>query len=239
MDADPSLDITDDLSAGCADPDVARLARALKRRMRGVERDGQRRHEATVREFDRVGRKLRKSMSSEAMTLKAAAGECNAAVRSMNDELVAIRSELQGVRNYASEQQEQLRKYEDGFSWRVVKDVGARIMRVIDGIDHTLSTSTETSGERDEALAVIRDELVFALDAQGIVAIVPELNAPFRGKEAQAKCVRTERAASPEQDGRIAEVLRCGYLLETADRQGKLVRPAEVVVFKMEDLSNE
>ena len=122
-------------------PEIVRFAKAMDRKLRRLDQDAQRRHEETLREFDRVAKKLRTSMVSEAIGLKSSAGKCATAVLNLHEELVSVKSQLQAVRDYAAEQQEQLRKYEDGFSWRVVKTLGIRIIHRIYDVDFTLLNS--------------------------------------------------------------------------------------------------
>jgi molecular chaperone GrpE (heat shock protein) len=182
-------------------------------------------------------KRLKKSMANEAMTMRTAVKECLNVSQDLRDALGSMKAELQGVRDFAMSQQEQLRKYEDGYAWMAVKALGMRLIRCVDQINGTIQSEGDGS-KIAEKLADVRDELVYALEAQGVESIVPELGVPFRGQEQQVKVVDIANTDNVALDGTIANVDRCGYWVEVADKQYRLIRPAEATVYKLGGESN-
>jgi molecular chaperone GrpE (heat shock protein) len=196
-----------------------------------------RRTDAMARQFDRVAKKLQRAMSEEAMTLRASAKDCASSVKAVQGALSEVRSEMQGVRDFAMTQQEQLRKYEDGYAWSSIKGLGMRLIRCIDDIDRMIALSGEGSGAIAK-LQAVRDELLYALEAQGVEAVTPEDGSPYRGQEQWVKIAGTEETNDPSLNETISNTTRCGYWVEVADNRRKVIRPAESTVYKMEVKSN-
>ncbi len=155
----------------------------------------------------------------------------------------SIDEQLDGIRKYAAEQHEQVERYQKGFEWTVISDLGKRIFRVMDGIERDMAQA-EKASDAKEALQDVRDELLFALESKGIERIRDEELTGKRSSDLRdvVRVRETKETTNPEQDGMIQSVIRPGYRL-VLDEQGagRIVRPVEVAVWKLKqgDAKNE
>ena len=151
----------------------------------------------------------------------------------LTKELTELTEEVSAIRQFASQQQDQMRKLQDGYDWMIIRRFCLRIIRSIDNIDDRVVRLQEQDAEASVYLEDIRDELVFALEASGIEQFGPDLQIPFRGLEKYAEAVR-ERIVTEDVDllGCIAEVARPGYQYLVNDDDVKIVRCAQVKLYE-------
>lgn len=150
----------------------------------------------------------------------------------LTKELTELTEEVSAIRQFASQQQDQMRKLQDGYDWSIIRRFCLRIIRSIDNIDDRVARLKEQGDEAADYLEDIRDELVFALEASGIEQFRPDLNIPFKGLEKYAEAVR-ERVFTEDENliGCIAEVARPGYQYLVNDEDVKIVRCAQVKLY--------
>lgn len=100
-----------------------------------------------------------------------------------------------------------------------------RFLEVVDNLDLALDHASQDDPLR-EGVQRTRDQLLTILESAGLERIAPR-DEPFDPHEAEAVMTRE---ADSEMDGKVLEVIRCGY------RHGdKVIRPAQVVVGRHED----
>jgi molecular chaperone GrpE (heat shock protein) len=204
----------------------------IDRKLLYLSRSVDRRQNAAAREFDKMARKLDKSMAKQAVNMSSAVKEYAGVIRGLQDELGKVRAELEGVRSFAMSQQEQLRKYEEGYSWSKVKSFGKRLIRCIDRIDDRIEDQIEDK-EAEKVLLGIKDEMIFALEDEGVDLIEPEIGSLFEGQARFVRPVEAVPPENPEQEGTIKEVKRNGYLVQIDDASlCNIIRPAEVVIYR-------
>jgi len=165
------------------------------------------------------------------------AGAQNRATRVIQDTeraVATIAEDLAAIREYAAQQQQTTRRYEEGFAWVAVKDFGRRIIRTADDIDDML-THAGLSPDETTRLESIRDQLVYALESTGIEQFTPDLGTDAAAQSASVQVRSVQPAQNPAEDGTITEVVRPGYrLFVEENRPPKIIRPAEVIVSKRE-----
>ena len=151
----------------------------------------------------------------------------------LTKELTELTEEVSAIRHFAAQQQDQMRKLQDGYDWMIIRRFCLRIIRCIDNIDDRVVRLYEQGEEAAVYLEDIRDELVFSLEASGIEQFGPDLKAPFKGLEKYAEAVR-ERIFTEESElvGCIAEVARPGYQYLVNDDDVKIVRCAQVKLYE-------
>ena len=151
----------------------------------------------------------------------------------LTKELTELTEEVSAIRQFASQQQDQMRKLQDGYDWMIIRRFCLRIIRSIDNIDDRVVRFQEQGEDAAVYLEDIRDELVFALEASGIEQFGPDLQAPFKGLEKYAEAVR-ERIFTEDTElvGCIAEVARPGYQYLVNDDDVKIVRCAQVKLYE-------
>jgi len=151
----------------------------------------------------------------------------------LTKELTELTEEVSAIRQFAAQQQDQMRKLQDGYDWMIIRRFCLRIIRCIDNIDDRVANLQEKGEDVTVYLEDIRDELVFALEASGIEQFRPDLQMTFKGLEKYAEAVR-ERVFTEESDlvGCIAEVARPGYQYLVNDDDVKIVRCAQVKLYE-------
>jgi molecular chaperone GrpE (heat shock protein) len=151
----------------------------------------------------------------------------------LTKELTELTEEVSAIRQFAANQQDQMRKLQDGYDWMIIRRFCLRIIRCIDNIDDRVVRLYERGEEAAVYLEDIRDELVFSLEASGIEQFGPDLKSPFKGLEKYAEAVR-ERIFTEETElvGCIAEVARPGYQYLVNDDDVKIVRCAQVKLYE-------
>ena len=151
----------------------------------------------------------------------------------LTKELTELTEEVSAIRQFAANQQDQMRKLQDGYDWMIIRRFCLRIIRCIDNIDDRVIRLYEQGDEAAVYLEDIRDELVFSLEASGIEQFGPDLRSPFKGLEKYAEAVR-ERIFTEETElvGCIAEVARPGYQYLVNDDDVKIVRCAQVKLYE-------
>ncbi|MHC4468349.1 MAG: hypothetical protein ACYSUZ_03090 [Planctomycetota bacterium] len=151
----------------------------------------------------------------------------------LTKELTELTEEVSAIRQFAANQQDQMRKLQDGYDWMIIRRFCLRIIRCVDNIDDRVTRLYEGGEEAAVYLEDIRDELVFALEASGIEQFGPDLKSPFKGLEKYAEAVR-ERVFTEDAElvGCIAEVARPGYQYLVNDDDVKIVRCAQVKLYE-------
>ncbi len=190
-----------------------------------------------ARELRTLGKELHEQVDEELLKLAASQQAAVGQVKTTNDAIQSLNEQMAAVREYAATQQERVRRYEEGYQWVVLKDFGLRIIRCIDDIESILAKLDAADPGR-EHLEIVRDQLVFALDAEAIEQFTPEVGSSVREEqrlfvESSSDVVPTENKA---EDGTIASVERSGYRLYIDDQTPpRIVRPARAKVFKLTD----
>jgi len=145
-----------------------------------------------------------------------------------------LTEEVSAIRQYATAQQDQMRKLQDGYDWMLVRRFCLRIIRCIDNLNERIARLSGQDEVLLSCLEEIGDELVFALESSGVEQYRPDLNVQFKGLEKYAEAVRQRVPTSdPSQVGTIAEILRPGYQYLISDDDVKIVRCAQVKLYDM------
>jgi len=142
-----------------------------------------------------------------------------------------LTQQMSAIRDYASHQQERVRKLQDGYDWGIVKNFCLRIIRCIDNLDNRIASLTDCNGEATH-LQEVKDELIFALESTGVEQFEPEINSEYRGQEKNAEAVKDKQQPGDSNlTGKIARVIRPGYRYFIDDDNFKVVRTAQVKLF--------
>lgn len=160
--------------------------------------------------------------------------EAHSTSEPLTKELTELTEEVSAIREFASQQQDQVRKLQDGYDWMIIRRFCLRIIRCIDNIDDRIAHAEEQGEGAVTDLQDIRDELVFSMEASGVEQFKPNLNIPFKGLEKYAEAVR-ERIDTEDSDlvGCIAEITRPGYQYLVNDNDVKIVRCAQIKLYEL------
>lgn len=148
--------------------------------------------------------------------------------------LTELTEEVSAIRQYATQQQDQMRKLQDGYDWMLIRRFCMRIIRCIDNIsDRIEQLNAKSSESQPHTLEDIRDELIFALESSGVEAYSPDVGASYKGLERYAEAVHERQSNDqPERSATIARVLRPGYQYLISENEIKIVRCAQVQLYE-------
>jgi molecular chaperone GrpE (heat shock protein) len=150
----------------------------------------------------------------------------------LTKELSELTEEVSAIRHFAAQQQDQMRKLQDGYDWMIVRRFCMRIIRCVDNIEDRIARLTPKEQVLSDHLQDIRDELIFALESSGVEQYEPDLNISYKGLERYAEAIK-ERVYTGDdaKAGFIAEVVRKGYQYLVNDEDVKIVRCAQVKLY--------
>ncbi len=145
--------------------------------------------------------------------------------------LSEISEQMSAIREFAAEQQNQVRKFQDGYDWMLIKRFCLRIIRCIDNLEDRIR-QLQNANQDVSTLKDIRDEILFALESSGVEQYEPEIGLEYKGLERYAESVREKKENDdPAKSGCIAEVIRPGYQYLINDEEVKIVRCAQVKLY--------
>jgi len=149
----------------------------------------------------------------------------------INSTLNELTQQVSAIREYASSQQDRLKKLQDGYDWNIMRTFCLRFIRCIDNLDKRIGQMAEQGVDVIE-LEEVRDELLFALESSGVEQFEPEINSDYHGQEKYAEAVKEkENCEDKKRAGKIAQVIRPAYQYFIDDENAKVVRPAQVKLF--------
>lgn len=149
----------------------------------------------------------------------------------INNTLSELTQQVSAIREYASSQQDRLKKLQDGYDWSIMRTFCIRVIRCIDNLERRISQMKEQDVEVED-LEEIRDEMLFALESSGVEQFEPEINSDYHGQEKFAEAVKEkEQCDDSKHTGKIAQVIRPGYQYFIDEENAKVVRPAQVKLF--------
>jgi chemotaxis protein histidine kinase CheA len=149
----------------------------------------------------------------------------------INSTLNELTQQVSAIREYASSQQDRLKKLQDGYDWNIMRTFCLRFIRCIDNLDKRISEMAD-QGDDVIKLKEVRDELLFALESSGVEQFEPEVNSDYHGQEKYAEAVKEkENCKDKKRAGKIAKVIRPAYQYFIDDENAKIVRPAQVKLY--------
>jgi len=159
------------------------------------------------------------------------AGKTKDDTQALDTTLNRLTEEISAIRQYAGQQQDRVKKLQEGYGWKVIRSFGLRIIRCADNLERRISMLKEDDDIRTN-LEEVRDELFFALESSGLERYEPEINSDYRGQEKTAEAIKDKQPSEKtELKGKIADIVRCGYKYVIDDENFKVVRTAQVKLF--------
>jgi molecular chaperone GrpE (heat shock protein) len=149
----------------------------------------------------------------------------------LNETLNKLTEEVAAIRSYAGQQEERVKKFQEGYDWNIIRSFALRVIRCIDNLEKKINILAQ-AGRPTDHLQEIKDELLFALESAGLERFEPQVNSDYRGQEKTTEAVREKASADKDElKGKIADVVRCGYRFMVDQDNFKVVRAAQVRVF--------
>lgn len=145
--------------------------------------------------------------------------------------LMELTQQVSAIREYASQQQDRVKKLQDGYDWNIIRNFCLRVIRCIDNLETRISRLAEKDIDT-LCLEEVRDELLFSLESSGVEQFEPEINSDYRGQEKIAEAAKEKQHSDePDMAGKIATVLRPGYQYFIDEENIKVVRAAQVKLY--------
>lgn len=147
----------------------------------------------------------------------------------LNKILSDIRIELEDVKKIANEKEERIRQYEDGYNYKILKNFIKELIRIAD--------YSSKNKEKDIIIEEIYDDLMILLENEGVEEIMIVEGDKYSGNEKNAKIIDTEFTNDKEKNNTIKEIIKNGYRVCITEDKYKIIRPAEVVIYKYKDIN--
>ena len=151
--------------------------------------------------------------------------------RRSEDSLNQLTKQVAAINEFASKQQDRVRKLQDGYDWNIVKNFCLKIIRSLDNLEKTIQ-KLEEDGQDTTLLEQTHDDFIFALESSNVEQFAPKTGTEYRGNERFAEAM-AERVATSNGNlkGRIAQVVRHGYQYVIDEQNYKVVRVAQVKLY--------
>jgi len=176
-------------------------------------------------DFEKQMAEFKQMAQSVQQTALEHSGPLNSTLKDLNQQVAAIRE-------YASQQQDRVEKLQEGYDWNIVRTFCLRVIRCIDNLENRIKQLSKEDVETIN-LEEVKDELLFALESSGVEQFEPETNTDYRGQEKSSEVIKErELADDPKMAGKIAKVIRPGYQYVIDDENIKVVRTAQVKLFR-------
>jgi molecular chaperone GrpE (heat shock protein) len=148
-----------------------------------------------------------------------------------DDRLTDLSEQICAIREYAAQQQERVKKLQEGYDWNIIRNFCLRIIRCIDNIDCQIRNLADEVNVT-ERLEQSKQELIFALESSGVERFDVPLQSDYKGQEKQLEVLKDRvEANDPQLSGKIAEVVRMGYQYVIDEENVKIVRPAQIRLY--------
>ncbi|MHC4664709.1 MAG: nucleotide exchange factor GrpE [Planctomycetota bacterium] len=148
----------------------------------------------------------------------------------VKESLKELTQQVSAIREYASHQQERVKKLQEGYDWNIIKNFCLRVIRCIDNLENRISRLAERTIDNTD-LKEVRDELVFALESNGVEQFEPAIKSNYRGQEKNAEAVKEKEKGGPKLAGKIARVLKPGYQYFIDEENIRVIRAAQVKLY--------
>lgn len=138
-----------------------------------------------------------------------------------------MKEEVNAVKDLTVKKEEKIRRYEEGYDQKNIKQFYKEFFKILEFIRKERQTNDH------ESLEDIQDELLLLLENNGIEKIEIEENSSYEGLSKVAKVIDTEETDDPAKELLIKEVKKDGYFIQVNDEMQRVIRPSEVIVYKL------
>lgn len=154
------------------------------------------------------------------------------------------------IRILAEERGQELERYKDGYDFSKNKSLILGIIRTVDDIEMNIEKIQENQAIEKEgkgksefdALDLAKDQLLILLEDWNVETYRPEIGSNLKqDQELASKCTVTQSvpAPGPDQVGIIQNIRHPGYKVFIKEGEEKIIRKAQVTVYRRENLTNE
>ena len=149
----------------------------------------------------------------------------------LSETLKELAEQVAAIREYASQQQDRVTRFQDGYDWSIIKNFCVRVIRCVDNLESRIDRLRQQNVETT-TLDEVKDELLFALESGGVEQFEPPINSEYRGQEKNAEAVKEKEYTNDKNlRGKIAKVIKPAYRYVISEENVKVVRPAQVKLY--------
>lgn len=142
-------------------------------------------------------------------------------------QILEIKNQLNALQNYSLESKEKIRRFEDGYDWKIQKEF---VIDIISTIEYLEKQNKKINNNNLETAI---EDLNIILENNSIYKT--EINADnYKGQEIMVKVSSTELTNDVSKNDAIKEILKDGYYIEINEMK-KVIKPAEVVIYKIKE----
>ena len=178
------------------------------------------------KELALYGDEFSSNLQSSEITLNQTVGILKNNLGNVNSELVEIKNQLNALQQYTIEKDKKIRRFEEGYDFKIQKDFVKDIIEMIDYMEK------QNQKEPSELVSEMIDDLLLMLENRSIYAIEFEENESYIGNEVIAKVNSVEESSDKEKENIIKEVSKKGFYIELENEEKKIIRPAGVIIYK-------
>ena len=145
----------------------------------------------------------------------------------VSNKVGTMKEEVKAVKELTQEKDKKIRRYEEGYDQKNIKHFMDEFFKVIDYIKNERISSDSSS------LVEVEEDLLLLLEKNGVQMIDIHADDSYEGQSKFAKVVGTEETDDATKNTIIKEVRRNGYFVQTDEDNIKVLRTAEVVIYKI------
>ncbi len=164
-------------------------------------------------------------------------GSLAEALKSMIDvmkrDIEVMKDEVAALKKLTLDKDEKIKRYEEGYDQKNIKNFRQELFRILHFIED------KKDEEDSEALIEVHEDLELLLEDVGIDTINISTGDLYDGNEKIAAVKGVENTTDSDKDGIIFKKVRNGYSIQIADGSMKVLRPAEIIVYKYEEKKEE
>jgi len=180
--------------------------------------------------FDKLAGRLEAKVDAQQVSI---VGTHRTAVEGFNSASEAVKElneQLKALRLHSMEQQSELKRYQEGYNWSIIKDFGQRIIRVIDEWQERTQSAEIQDAHRGDIEAICT-QLVYALDGAGVEQYGAESGDQFDPRIHEK--VKEDTSSDAALVGLVSAAVSPGYCLYVTEDNPRIIRPAKVQVYSL------
>ncbi len=145
----------------------------------------------------------------------------------VSNKIGIMKEEVKAVKELTQEKDKKIRRYEEGYDQKNIKQFMDELFKTIDYI------RKERVSNDSDSLEEIEEDLLLLLEKNGIQLIEMHVGDSYEGQLKFAKVIGTEETDDESKNTIIKEVNKNGYFVQIDENNTRVLRPAEVVVYKL------
>ncbi len=165
-------------------------------------------------------------------TISSLSGALKSMLDTMKNDIEVMKDEVAALKKLTLDKDEKLKRYEEGYDQKNIKNFREELFRILHFIED------KKVEDDSEALIEVYEDLGLLLEDVGIETINIASGDKYDGNEKIAAVKGEELTGDLEKDRTIFKKVRDGYSIPIANGSEKVLRPAEIIIYKYDDNLN-